>query len=114
MFRGEKGELLHFMSVKEAAEYLRVSESTIWRWLHEGRLPSVKIGNSRKIRCEDLDWVIREEAPSYNWRGSSGLLDKIELVDALERHLDLIRKRLGGNIPVDSVELLHEIREEKS
>ncbi|MCL4515551.1 MAG: helix-turn-helix domain-containing protein [Firmicutes bacterium] len=114
MFPGGKDGLQHFMTVKETAEYLRVSESTIWRWLQEGRLPSVKIGNSRKIRREDLDWVIREEAPSYNWRASNDPLDKPELVDALERHLDRIRKRLGGNIPADSVELLHEIREERS
>lgn len=42
------------MTVNEVAEYLRVSTSTIWRWLREGKLSSIKIGNSRRFQREDI------------------------------------------------------------
>ena len=35
------------VSVKDAARLLRVSESTIWRWINEDLLPSYRVGRKR-------------------------------------------------------------------
>jgi excisionase family DNA binding protein len=36
-------------SVPEAAELLRVSEWTIWKWLQTGKLQGSKIGGDRRV-----------------------------------------------------------------
>ncbi len=41
-------------TLKEVAEILKVSERTIFRYIHGGKLKATKIGNWR-IREEDLD-----------------------------------------------------------
>lgn len=41
-------------TLQEAAELLKVSESTIRRRIREGSLPSVKMGRIRRIRGEDI------------------------------------------------------------
>ena len=42
-----------YLTVKEAAEYLRVSERTVRRWAAENMIPSVKIGGARRVRVPD-------------------------------------------------------------
>jgi len=35
------------VSVREASELLRVSESTVWRWINAGVVPSYRVGRKR-------------------------------------------------------------------
>jgi excisionase family DNA binding protein len=44
----------HFVIVSEAAQLLRKSERTIYRWLEDGYLPARKIKNGWLIKTEDL------------------------------------------------------------
>jgi excisionase family DNA binding protein len=44
-----------WLSLEEAAEYLRVSERTLERAIARGRLDSTTIGRRRLVRREDLD-----------------------------------------------------------
>ena len=49
-----------FVSVGEAARLLRVSESTIWRWINENLVPSYRIGKKRiYLKAEELTPLIR-------------------------------------------------------
>jgi len=52
---------LEWLTVGEAARYLRVSKRTIYRWTRDGKLPAYLIGNhrNRRYRREDLDKVPR-------------------------------------------------------
>lgn len=54
------------LTVKEAAEYLTVSERFVRRIRYENRIPGVKIGKHLRFRKEDLDRFLfegLEEAP---------------------------------------------------
>ena len=42
------------LTVKEVADYLRVSRVTAWRWCQQGVIPAFQIGRSWRIRHEDL------------------------------------------------------------
>jgi len=58
------------LTVHEVAEYLRVSDATVWRWLREGRLRGLKIGNARRIPLDEIRELtsagaVREAEPSY-------------------------------------------------
>ena len=48
-----------WFTIAEAAEYLRVSKRTIYKFTKEGRLPAFRIGQERhrRFRKEDLDKV---------------------------------------------------------
>ena len=47
------------LTVAEVAAYLRVSETTVWRWCSSGRLAAFRSGRSWRVRRADLDAVIR-------------------------------------------------------
>lgn len=55
-----------WLTVDEAASYLRVSRRTIYRWSEAGRLPAYVIGDyrNRRYRRTDLDSVPRRAARS--------------------------------------------------
>ncbi|GEM_PF-249167 len=52
--------LSEFLTVEEAAARLRVHSQTLLRWIKEGKLPSIKIGRSYRIKPRDLDKLIGE------------------------------------------------------
>jgi excisionase family DNA binding protein len=48
------------LNVKEAVDYLRVSQATIWRLLSAKELRRVRIGGRTVIRRVDLDSVLEQ------------------------------------------------------
>jgi excisionase family DNA binding protein len=48
------------LTVNEIAGYLRVSETTVWRWCNSGKLPAFRIGRSWRIRRTDLEQHIQQ------------------------------------------------------
>ena len=51
-----------YMTVKEIAEQLKVSEKTIRRRIWSGELPSVKIGESVRVAKSDYDAYVAGKA----------------------------------------------------
>ncbi|WGI22403.1 helix-turn-helix domain-containing protein [Amylibacter sp. IMCC11727] len=47
---------------REAAEYLGFSRAKIWLLMKEGKLASIKLGNSRRIEVSELDRFVNENA----------------------------------------------------
>ena len=47
--------LPELLTVGEIASYLRVSETTVWRWCSSGQLPAFRIGRSWRVRRSDLE-----------------------------------------------------------
>ena len=66
MSNGQRVVPIEWYTTQEAAQYLRVSSRTIYKWCQEGRLPTYVLGErrTRRIRKVDLDKVPRllEEA----------------------------------------------------
>jgi excisionase family DNA binding protein len=48
------------VSVVDAARILSLSRSTVYELMYSGKLPSVKIGGSRRIRVMDLEAFVDE------------------------------------------------------
>jgi excisionase family DNA binding protein len=46
------------LTIAEVASYLRVSETTIWRWCNSGRLPAFRLGRAWRVRRTDLEEMI--------------------------------------------------------
>ncbi len=49
-----------FMTVAEVAARMRVSKMTVYRLLHGGDLPAVRVGRSFRVREEDVDEYLRK------------------------------------------------------
>lgn len=49
-----------FLTVEEAAARLRIHTQTLLRWIKEGKVPSVRLGRSYRIKPRDLDKLIGE------------------------------------------------------
>lgn len=51
------------MDVKEASAILSVSERTIWRLVHDGDLPAVRIRGAVRFRASDVENIVAENRP---------------------------------------------------
>ncbi|NNJ09777.1 helix-turn-helix domain-containing protein [Chloroflexales bacterium ZM16-3] len=69
------------LTVAEVAQYLRVSETTIWRWCSSGKLPAFRIGRSWRVRQSDLEVLIKGQPWADPTTGSA----------PEETHPDLLR-----------------------
>jgi len=49
------------LTIKEVADYLKVTERTLYRLAQEGKIPAFKVGGSWRFRRDDLDHWIREQ-----------------------------------------------------
>ena len=48
-----------FMSVREAADFLRIRPSTIYLWVSENKIPHSKIGSRLLFKREELDQFVQ-------------------------------------------------------
>jgi excisionase family DNA binding protein len=51
------------LTVKQAAQQLACEESTIRKWLSQGRLPRVKVGRLTRLRARDVSAVVEGGLP---------------------------------------------------
>ncbi|MFC1563129.1 helix-turn-helix domain-containing protein [candidate division KSB1 bacterium] len=52
----------NILTIKETANYLRMSDSTIYKLILEGNLPATKVANKWRIRKSKLErWIDEKE-----------------------------------------------------
>ena len=83
-----------FLTIDEAANYLRVSKTSLRRWTNEGRLPCVRVGrrSERRFRLSDLERALQTNPPPADGPADSG--DPIQGLDdssalGIPRHVSL-------------------------
>jgi PTS system nitrogen regulatory IIA component len=72
------------MTIEEVAEYLRVSERTVYDWAQKGQLPGGKLGTTWRFKRSDIEnWVNRRLGTSAIAKPSAGTgpLEKILSTD---------------------------------
>lgn len=60
-----------FFTVAEVAEMARVSRMTVYRMVHSGELPAVRVGNSYRVPKSAVDQLLSGGA-SMDYREVSG------------------------------------------
>jgi len=51
------------MTIREVAEYLKLTEKTAYRLVSEGLLPGFKVGGSWRFKRQDLEkWIAAQKA----------------------------------------------------
>ena len=56
-----------FMTVNEVAELMRVSKMTVYRLIHAGELPAIRVGHSFRVPQEEVEKMLGE-----TWDGEQG------------------------------------------
>ena len=46
------------LTVREVAEYLKLSRTTVWRWCNEGKLPAFKVGRGWRIHRSEVQKIV--------------------------------------------------------
>jgi len=46
------------LTVREVAEYLKLSRTTVWRWCNEGKLQAFKVGRSWRIHRSEMEEIV--------------------------------------------------------
>lgn len=59
------------ITIEEAAQYLRVCEKTLYRWLRDGKMRAYRLGRRWRFRRVDLDeWLLAQRNPPGEAEGS--------------------------------------------
>ncbi len=66
------------LTIKQVAEYLMVSEKTVYRMLDRNQLPAVRVGAQWRFRRQDIDSWLAEEVRRVEFEGKRGVLDATE------------------------------------
>ena len=48
------------LTIQEVAEVLKIAQSTIRRWLNEGKMKGVKLGRQWRVKQSELDRIIEQ------------------------------------------------------
>lgn len=59
---GPTGDIsgVKFLTVAEVAAVMRVSKMTVYRMVHDGQLPAVRVGRSFRVEEKDVDDFLRK------------------------------------------------------
>jgi len=49
-----------WFTIPEAAQYLNVSEPTVYRWMREGKISFYKVGDATRFKKQNLDMVFEK------------------------------------------------------
>lgn len=66
------------LTIRQLAEYLMVSEKTVYRMLDRNELPAVRVGGQWRFRKHDIDSWLNEEVRRVEYEGQRGALDPLE------------------------------------
>jgi nitrogen PTS system EIIA component len=69
------GEIL---TIRQLADYLMVSEKTVYRMLDRNQLPAIRVGAQWRFRRQDIDGWLNDEVRRVEYEGQGGVLDALE------------------------------------
>lgn len=57
------------LTTKELAEYLKLTEVTIYKYVHEGKIPALKIGSRWRFDKDQIDDLLRKKEEKKKAKG---------------------------------------------
>lgn len=58
--QADREEPVDFLSPKQIADLLKVHAETVYRWIRDGKLPAVEVGQQYRVRRADLNTFLEE------------------------------------------------------
>ena len=66
------------LTIRQLAEYLMVSEKTVYRMIERNQLPAVRVGAQWRFRRQDIDTWLTDAVRRVEYEGHRGVLDSFE------------------------------------
>lgn len=89
------------LTIRQLAEYLMVSEKTVYRMLEKNQLPAMRIGAQWRFRKSDIDSWLTDEVHRVEREGKRGVLDSLEASE-LSIHPLLSRENIFLGVRTES------------
>lgn len=113
------------LSVAEAAELLRISQSTLWRWIKDARVPAYRVGPKRVwLKHADLGPLLNPRPVSRNGREVRGphgrpltpsqRAHRLAVIEDLRRFQARLLAERGGKPFEESWKIIDEMRQERT
>jgi PTS system nitrogen regulatory IIA component len=67
------------LTIRQLAEYLMVSEKTVYRMLDRNELPAMRVGSQWRFRKQDIDTWLTDEVRRVEYEGQRGALEAFEM-----------------------------------
>ncbi|HEY0788762.1 MAG TPA: helix-turn-helix domain-containing protein, partial [Thermoanaerobaculia bacterium] len=68
-------DTLEILTIRQLADYLMVSEKTVYRMLDRNEIPAMRVGAQWRFRKLDIDAWLAEEVRRVEYEGKRGALD---------------------------------------
>lgn len=109
-------EMPEIMTPEQVATYLQVNTKTIYRYIHQGKLPAIRLGRQYRVSGVHLGQFLRTQSTGATIMQEDDdhrnkekvMLDAIKQATALREE---IRREMGGRLFPSVADLLHEARE---
>jgi len=76
------------LTIQEAADYLRVCEKTLYRWLRAGKIRGYRAGRQWRLRRSDLDaWLLAQQNHRPTREGPGAILARLRELRRRNREL---------------------------
>lgn len=83
--------LKNLLTVQEIAEILKVTTTTVYRWINKGKLPAIKIGKEWRVKEADLENMLKENNKKQTCKTESNI--KLEDLKLGQHYLGLIDQK---------------------
>jgi excisionase family DNA binding protein len=108
-----------YYNVSEAARFLHVSPSTVWRWIAAEKLPAYRVGvRTVRIKKEDLERIMAPVRGKEVHVERAKVLGEPPSAAELARRQKVVAQILANRekrsiAPLTSADLIHQVREER-
>ncbi len=94
------------MTPEQVAEYLQLRKDTVYRYIRDGKLAAIRLGRSYRVRKEDLDDFLHQNAARPEFRAA--LFRRVAEIG--ERNADLPWEEVERDVAEVIAEVRHERR----
>lgn len=70
--KNEAGIRDEILTVPEVAKYLKVSQTTVWRWCNDGKLLAFKVGKNWRIHRLEIEKIVGRRLDMLNDEAVTG------------------------------------------
>ncbi len=83
---------MKLVSIKEISEFLKVKQSTLYSWVHNGTMPSFKLNGLLRFDLEEIiEWVKNSKAVPFNVTIPSGKSRNLDIDNIVKKAIEGVK-----------------------
>ncbi len=104
---------MRLASIKEVSEFLKVKQSTLYSWVHNGTISSFKLNGLLRFDLEEIiEWVKNSKVVPYNVAIPSGKSRNLDIDNIVKMAIEGVKEK-GYNSSKRETSLSQGLRKEE-